>query len=87
LLALGRATVAHNRFVEERLCGVRWGSLRPIRLANLLGNPLDATSELRRVLAWAAENGRFDLLQIPEDWENGGHSAKRQHEFLNEATI
>jgi hypothetical protein len=69
LVELGRATVAHNAFLKERLTGVAHASLRPIQTSPGLGDPLDAASELRRLLTWAAECGRFNLKDIPDDWK------------------
>jgi hypothetical protein len=69
LVAFGRATVDYNRFLEQRLTSVAYEFLRPIQISAGLGDPLDRQSEIRRLLAWAAECGHFDLKNIPDDWK------------------
>jgi hypothetical protein len=70
LVALGRATVAYNDFVKQHLVGVAFEHLRPIQTSPSLGDPLDRQSEIRRLLAWAAECGRFNLKNIPDEWKD-----------------
>jgi hypothetical protein len=77
LVALGEATVAYNDFVKERLVGIAWASLRPIQTSQMLGDPLDQTSELRRLLTLAAERGHFNLADLPEDWKRKPGDASR----------
>ncbi len=68
LVALGEATVEYNAFVRETLRGIAWESLRPIRVSQLLGDPLDPSSELRQLLALAAERRHFDPADLPAAW-------------------
>jgi hypothetical protein len=69
LVALGRATADHDRFLKDRLSGVAYARLRPVQTSTGLGDPRDPSSEIRRLLTWAAECGRFDLKNFPDDWK------------------
>jgi hypothetical protein len=68
LVALGQATTALHDFEQERLRGASWATLKPIAISELLGNPEEPTSELRRILAWAVEMGHFPEEKMPDRW-------------------
>ncbi|MEI7714267.1 MAG: hypothetical protein WCI94_22755, partial [Rhodospirillales bacterium] len=66
LIALGNATLAHERFADS-IKGAAWSVIRPIQMT-ILGKPTETFSEFRQILNWAAEQGHFDLSEIPETW-------------------
>ena len=70
LIAAAQAMLAHEKFLKDlREQGVAWGMLKPISISGLgLGSPLEATSELSRMLKWAVECGHLPAENIPREF-------------------
>jgi hypothetical protein len=66
LVELGKAEMAHKQFMHRHR-GAERSTLRPVP-TDSLGNPLDQSSQLRRLLDWAIESGHFDFADLPAEW-------------------
>jgi uncharacterized membrane-anchored protein YhcB (DUF1043 family) len=67
LVELGLAETAQREFTHKYR-NVARSALRVIHGTGSLGDPRDYQSEIRRLLAFAAECGHYNLTDLPADW-------------------
>lgn len=72
LMEVGNALIAHRDFVAavaRQGADPMWlRQVDAISLQEMFGDPKDSSSAIRRLLGFAAEIGRFDRDQLPDEW-------------------